>query len=138
MGTLVPHLPPFRTYPEGMGGLAAGAPMACIPGFMPGIGAIHSKFGTKPWKALVEPAIPWAENGHAVDEFTRAVLEYELDGNTFFPSMREIYAPDGFSPSVGDLWKNPALARTLRRLAAEGPEYFTQGEWAQHFVSAAN
>jgi hypothetical protein len=138
MGTLVPHLPPFRTYPEGMSGLAAGAPMACIPGFMPGVAAIHAKFGTKPWKALVEPAIPWAENGHRMDEFTRAVLEYELEGNTFFPSMRELYAPDGFTPSVGELWKNPPLARTLRRLADEGPEYFTRGEWAQHFVATAN
>jgi len=138
MGTLVPHLPPFRTYPPGLDGVAAGAPMACIPGFMPGVAAIHSRFGTKPWKALVEPAIPWAENGHPMDEFTRSVLEYELDGNTFFPSMRAIYAPNGFTPSVGELWKNPALAKTLRRLADEGPEYFTKGEWAQHFVSTAN
>jgi gamma-glutamyltranspeptidase/glutathione hydrolase len=138
MGTLVPHLPPFRTYPPGLDGLAAGAPMACIPGFMPGVAAIHARFGTKPWKALVEPAMPWAENGHAMDEFTRSVLEYELDGNTFFPSMRAIYAPNGFTPSVGELWKNPALAKTLRRLADEGPEYFLKGEWAQHFVATAN
>jgi gamma-glutamyltranspeptidase/glutathione hydrolase len=138
MGTLVPHLPPFRTYPEGMSGLAAGAPIACIPGFMPGVATIHAKFGTKPWKALVEPAIPWAENGHRMDEFTRSVLEYELEGNTFFPSMREIYAPNGFTPSVGELWRNRPLARTLRRLADEGPEYFTKGEWAQHFVATAN
>jgi gamma-glutamyltranspeptidase/glutathione hydrolase len=138
MGTLVARLPPFRTYPIGLGGVAAGAPMACIPGFMPGVAAIHARFGSKPWKSLVEPAIPWAENGHPMDEFTRSVLEYEIEGNTFFPSMRAIYAPNGFSPSVGELWKNPALARTLRRLADEGPEYFTKGEWAQHFVATAN
>ena len=137
-GTLVPHLPPFRLYPEGMDGVAAGSPMACVPGFMPGIGAIHTRFGTKPWKGLVEYAIPWAEKGRPMDEFTRAVLEWELQGNTFFPSMREVYAPNGFSPSVGELWKNPALAKTLRRLADEGPDYFTKGEWAQHFVSTAN
>ncbi len=138
MGTLVPRLPPFRTYPYGLDGLAAGPPMACIPGFMPGVAAIHARFGTKPWRALVEPAIPWAENGHPMDEFTRSVLEYELDGNTFFPSMRAIYAPNGFTPSVGELWKNPELAKTLRRLADEGPEYFTTGDWAKHFVETAN
>jgi gamma-glutamyltranspeptidase/glutathione hydrolase len=138
MGTLVPHLAPFRTYPTGLGGLAAGAPMACVPGFMPGVAAIHARFGTKPWKTLVEPAIAWAENGRPMDEFTRAVLEYELEGNTFFPSMRALYAPNGFTPSVGELWKNPVLARTLRRLADEGSEYFTKGEWAQHFVATAN
>lgn len=138
MGTLAPNLPPFHSYPPGLGGVAAGPPMACIPGFMPGVGAIHKRFGTKPWKALVEYAIPWAENGHRMDEFTRAVLEYELEGNTFFPSMRELYAPNGFTPSVGETWKNPALAKTLRRLADEGPEYFTEGDWAKHFVETAN
>jgi gamma-glutamyltranspeptidase/glutathione hydrolase len=68
----------------------------------------------------------------------RAVLEYELDGNTYFPAMRALYAPNGFSPSVGEKLKNPALARTLRRLAGEGPDYFTKGDWAKHFVSLAN
>lgn len=138
MGTLAPNLPPFRTYPAGIGGVAAGPPMACIPGFMPGVGAIHARFGSKPWKSLVEPAIPWAENGHRMDEFTRAVLEYELEGNTFFPAMRELYAPNGFTPSVGETWKNTALAKTLRRLADEGPEYFTKGDWGKHFVETAN
>jgi gamma-glutamyltranspeptidase/glutathione hydrolase len=138
MGTLHPDLPPFHTYPPGLGGVAAGPPMACIPGFMPGIAAIHERFGSRPWKSLVEPAIPWAQDGFQVDEFTRSVLEYELEGNTYFPAMRELYAPDGFTPSVGDRLRNPALAQTLRRLADEGPEYFTKGDWARHFVALAN
>jgi gamma-glutamyltranspeptidase/glutathione hydrolase len=52
--------------------------------------------------------------------------------------MRELLAPTGFTPSVGEKLKNPALARTLRRLADEGPEYFTKGDWARHFVATAN
>ncbi len=138
MGTLQPDLPPFHTYPPGLDGVAAGPPMACIPGFMPGMRAMHERFGTKPWKSLVEPAIPWAEDGFRLDEFSRSVLEYELAGNTYFPAMRALYAPTGFTPSVGEKLRNPALAQTLRRLADEGPEYFTKGEWAQHFVALAN
>jgi gamma-glutamyltranspeptidase/glutathione hydrolase len=138
MGTLHPDLPPFYTYPPGLEGVAAGPPMACIPGFMPGMAAMHARFGTKPWKTLVEPAIPWAEDGFPLDEFTRSVLEYEIAGNTYFPAMRALYAPQGFTPSVGEKLKNPALAVTLRRLADEGPDYFTKGEWAQHFVALAN
>ncbi|MEO8450757.1 MAG: gamma-glutamyltransferase [Gemmatimonadota bacterium] len=138
MGTLHPTLPPFRTYPAGLGGVAAGPPMACIPGFMPGMAAMHERFGTKSWKSLVEPAIPWAENGFPVDEFTRGVLDFELEGNTYFPAMRELYAPTGFTPSVGEKLRNPALAKTLRHLADEGPEYFTKGDWAKHFVATAN
>jgi len=137
-GTLHPDLPPFSTFPAGLGGVAEGPPNACIPGFMPGMAAIHQRFGSKPWKSLVEPAIPWAEDGFRVDEFTRSVFEYELSGNTYFPAMRDLYAPKGFSPSVGQKLKNPALAKTLRRLADEGPEYFTHGDWARHFVALAN
>jgi gamma-glutamyltranspeptidase/glutathione hydrolase len=81
-GTLHPGLPPFRTWPDGVGGVASGSPMACIPGFMPGLQVMHERFGTKPWKSLVEPAIPWAEDGFPVDEFQRAVMEYELEGST--------------------------------------------------------
>jgi gamma-glutamyltranspeptidase/glutathione hydrolase len=32
----------------------------------------------------------------------------------------------------------PKLAKTLRRLAKEGPEYFTKGDWAKHMVEAGN
>jgi gamma-glutamyltranspeptidase / glutathione hydrolase len=137
-GTLVPDLPPFRVFPQGPGPIGRESPMACIPGFMPGMAAIHSRFGSKPWKALVEPAIPWAEDGFPVDEFQRATFEWDLANITYFPQMRALYTPNGFSPSVGEKLKNPALARTLHRLGEEGPEYFTHGDWARHFVALAN
>src|SRR3984885_14068263 len=137
-GTLVAHLPPFRTFPQGPPPIGRESPMACIPGFMPGMAAIHSRFGSKPWKSLVEPAIPWAEDGFPVDEFQRATFEWDLANITYFPAMRALYTPNGFSPSVGEKLKNPALAKTLHRLAEEGPEYFTHGDWARHFVALAN
>lgn len=138
MGTLHPGLSPLRPYPAGLSGVAGDQPMACIPGFIPGMQALHARFGTRPWKSLVEPAIEWAQEGFPVDEFTRAVLEWELAGNTYFPEMRALYAPQGFTPSVGEKLRNPALARTLQSLAQEGPQYFTHGPWAQHFVALAN
>ena len=137
-GTLVPNLPPFRVFPQGPAPIGRESPMACIPGFMPGMAAIHARFGSKPWKSLVEPAIPWAEDGFPVDEFQRATFEWDLDNITYFPAMRALYTPNGFSPSVGEKLKNPELAKTLRRLADEGPEYFTHGDWARHFVALAN
>jgi gamma-glutamyltranspeptidase / glutathione hydrolase len=137
-GTFVPDLPPFRTFPQGPPPIGRESPMACIPGFMPGMAAIHERFGSKPWKSLVEPAIPWAEDGFPVDEYQRSNFEGELSNFTYFPAMRALYTPNGFSPSVGEKLKNPALAKTLRRLAEEGPEYFTHGDWARHFIKLAN
>jgi len=131
-GTLAPDLPPFRTYLNGEG------PMACIPGFMPGMAEIHARFGTKTWKSLVKPAISWAEDGFLVDEFQRSTFEWNLNFFSSFPDMRALFMPKGFLPLVGEKLKNPELAKTLHRLAEEGPEYFTHGDWARHFVDRAN
>lgn len=137
-GTLVPHLPPFRTFPSGSRAIGGPNSLACIPGFMPGMAAIHGRFGSKSWASLVEPAIPWAADGYPVDQFAHDTFEWDLDYITYFPGMRALYTPNGFVPSVGEKLKNPALAKTLRRLADEGPAYFTEGEWARHFVALGN
>lgn len=139
MGTLVDRLPPFRTFPPNLGGFAIGAgPIACIPGFMPGMKAILERFGTRKWSELIEPAIHWAEEGHVVNSFELVVLEYAFASNTYFPSGRKFFTPNGFQFSVGDRWRNPELAAALRRSASEGPEYFITGEWGRKFVAEAN
>ena len=138
-GTLVSGLPPFRPLPPNLGVLIpALPPCACIPGFMPGLKAIHERFGSKPWARLVEPAIRWAEEGHVVTSFEFGVLTEELRGNVYFPAGRELFTPGGFLPQVGDRFRNPELAKTLRRLAKEGPDDFITGEWARQFVAEAN
>jgi gamma-glutamyltranspeptidase / glutathione hydrolase len=137
-GTLAPHLPPFHTFPQGPPPIGRESAIACLPGGVPGFGAIHARFGSKPWKSVVEPAIPWAEDGFPVDEFQRATFEWALDYITYFPAMRALYTPDGISPHEGQKLRIPEMAKTLRRLADEGPEYFTHGDWGRHFVALAN
>ena len=138
-GTLVSGLPPFRPLPPNLGVLIpAIPPCACIPGFMPGLKAIHERFGSKPWARLVEPAIRWAEEGHVVNSFEFGVLTEELRGNVYFPAGRELFTPGGFMPQVGDRFRKPELAKTLKRLAKEGPDDFITGEWARQFVAEAN
>jgi gamma-glutamyltranspeptidase/glutathione hydrolase len=138
-GTLVSGLPPFRPLPPNLGVLiGADPPCACIPGFMPGMKAIHERFGTKPWAQLCEPAVRWAEEGHVVSSFEFGVLTEELRGNVYFPSGRALFTPSGFLPQVGDHFKKPELAKTLRRLAKEGPDDFVTGEWAKEFVAEGN
>jgi gamma-glutamyltranspeptidase / glutathione hydrolase len=139
-GTLVPDLPPFRPVP-GIGIRFAGVganPCACIPGFMSALGEMHTRFGTKGWAELCEPAVRAAEQGHVMNSFEHATLTEELAFYTFFPAGRRLFTPDGFLPEVGDLFTNPDLARTLQNLAIEGPPYFTEGEWARSFVKIAN
>jgi gamma-glutamyltranspeptidase/glutathione hydrolase len=141
MGTLVPDLPPFRPVPPGHGvysefmGLG---PMAAVPGFIPGLAALHERFGSQPWAELCVPAIAAAEQGVEVTP-DQAVWLGEV-GSFFHYSVsgRAMFDVDGFMPRYGDVWRNPALGATLRRLASVGPTEFTEGEWARSFVARAN
>jgi gamma-glutamyltranspeptidase/glutathione hydrolase len=139
-GTIVPGLPPFRVYPPGLGGFAAAGrgAVAVIPGFVPGLGAVHQKFGSRPWAELCQPAARMAEEGHIVHGFEYMELESDKPSTTYLPEGRKIFLVDGFLPQVGDRFRNPDLARTLTRLGAEGPAYFTTGEWGRKFVAEAN
>src|SRR5437016_2969442 len=101
-GTLVPGLPLFRPLPSGLGGFAAppGRPSmaACIPGFVPGLGAAHARFGVKPWAELCRQAIRWADEGHPVSSFEFAQLSFDAPYITYFPGGREVFTPNGFLP----------------------------------------
>ena len=139
-GTLVPDLAPFRPVPPiGIRFAMPGSnPCAAIPGFIPALGELHHRFGTLPWAELCQPALEWARSGHPMSSFEYGVLQEELRFYTYFPSGRELFTPGGFLPEVGQTFFTPALAETMRRLAEEGPEYFTSGDWAKHFVAEAN
>ena len=140
MGTIVPDLAPFRPIPKGTGLYASVGepPFACIPGFMPGLQALHARFATRPWSALCQPAIGWAEEGEVVNSFQFLVLAQTVDFFLYTASGRRHFTPNGFLPQVGERFPKPELARTLRRLAEEGPDYFVTGGWAEHFVERAN
>ncbi|WP_233159787.1 gamma-glutamyltransferase [Pseudonocardia sp. MH-G8] len=139
-GTIVPGLPRFAPVPMGKGLYAAapGTPIAVIPGFMPGMKALHERFATTPWATLCAPAVGWAEEGHEVSSFEHLVMAQTVDFFLYTESGRRHFTPDGHLPQVGDRWASAELAETMRKVAAEGPDHFTTGEWAQQFVARAN
>lgn len=140
LGTLPHDLAPFRPI-NGVGGWAREGqpgPQAAIPGFMPGLGAMHARFGTRPWAELCASAVRWAEDGHPVSSFEYGVNVFAAPFSTYFEEGREVFMPDGYLVPVGATLRNPRQAKTLRALAAEGPDYFTTGQWARDFVAAGN
>ena len=132
-GTMVPGLARWSPLPESMG-----KSCAAIPGYMPGLGAIHERFCSKPWAQLVQTAIKVAEEGYPMYSWQYGILTEGLASRTYFPEGRELHTPDGFLTPVGELRRNLPLAKTLKALAEEGPEYFTKGQWANSFVQRAN
>ncbi|MCW4051347.1 MAG: gamma-glutamyltransferase [Candidatus Bathyarchaeota archaeon] len=137
--TLPEGLAPFCPHPF------APSTAAAIPGSPAGLKAMLERFGSMKWSELIEPAIIAARDGHTVTSWEYALLyggaggmSSTLAGRTYFPSGRRHYTPGGFQVPVGQLWKRPDLAKTLEQSAMEGPEYFTEGEWAKRLVAEAN
>jgi len=138
VGTFPEGLAPFKPIPPQGHGYAALPPSACIPGFMPGLKAIYERFGTKPWARLCEDAIRWAEEGHPVSSFELSVNIFAQDFVTFLPDSRAFFMPNGFLVPVGERFRHPEMAKTLRQVAKEGPEWMITGGWADAFVTRAN
>ncbi len=140
IGTIVPGLPRFAPVPAGKGlyARAPGMPIAVTPGFMPGLKALFERFATLPWARLCEPAVHWAEEGHTVTSFEHLVISQTVDFFLYTASGRRHFTPDGHLPQVGDRRQSPDLAETMRNLAADGPDYFLTGKWAQDFVARGN
>ncbi len=109
-----------------LGGLAVG-----VPGTVAGLVAIHQKFGTLPWKELVQPAIDLARDGYIVTEMQAQSFESAIEQFSSINGSETFYA-QGFKK--GDRVKNIALAETLERIANLGKAGFYEGENADALV----
>ncbi|MBC2838329.1 gamma-glutamyltransferase [Robiginitalea sp. SC105] len=106
-----------------------------VPGAVDGWFSLHGKFGKLPMEELLEPAIAYAEKGFPLTELIawymqRSVPLYESRG---FPNIRETYIDQngGTLPDEGEVYKNPFLASTYRKIAKGGRDAFYKGEVAR-------
>jgi gamma-glutamyltranspeptidase/glutathione hydrolase len=116
-----------------VGPLAAG-----VPGSVAGLAEAHARFGSMPWRALLEPAVALATEGFTWRPVDVAHLaEAQKNRNIQrFPETAALLFRDGAPPAPGDVVRQPELARTLRRLADEGPREFYEGATARLIVDA--
>jgi gamma-glutamyltranspeptidase/glutathione hydrolase len=104
---------------------------------------LHQRFGKLTFAALFEPAIDYAEHGYPVTpewihhwKWAVDVVHPELHGEEF-RGFRDVFMPRGRAPEVGELWRNPDLARSLRLIAQSYGEAFYHGEIARKIVAYA-
>lgn len=107
-----------------------------IPGTFAGLHLAQQKYGRLRWHEVLEPAIFYAENGFPIHALAYVTMRENYNTLTLHPSGRRIFAPDGFLPRVGSLFKQSELAETLKRIAADGPDYFYKGPFAEQMVRA--
>ena len=110
-----------------LGGAAVG-----VPGSISAIFEIHSKFGSLPIEDLFEPAIKLATEGFIVTEKQSSSLTGKLDDFILINGNNSLYSKRYYK---GDTIKNEEFAKTLSKIANNGPKAFYQGEIAEMIVS---
>ncbi|GAM04540.1 gamma-glutamyltransferase [Novosphingobium sp. MBES04] len=113
-----------------------GALSSGVPGALAAMAKAHAQWGTLPWADLFAPAIALARDGFVVTDRLHNGLNLYSRHVTGW--AKETYFPGGEAVAIGSTLKTPALAETLERLAAEGPEPFYKGDIAQSIVHALN
>lgn len=114
---------------------ARGALAITVPGCVDAWEHALARYGTKPLHELLAPAIEYAERGFPISHKLSASIATGLRVYTDQPSWATNFAPDGRPPQPGSLYRQPALAETLRQIAARGREGYYRGELAQRLVA---
>ena len=101
-----------------------------VPGTVDGWFMLHERFGRLPMSELLAPAARYARDGFPVTEVIAQQWATGAESRAAYPGFADLFLPDGRAPRKGELFKNPALARTLDLIAAGGRDAFYAGEIA--------
>lgn len=110
------------------GALASG-----VPGTIDGMIKAHAKYGSLPWEELVQPAIDLAEKGFNITE--KQAVEFAKYHSDFVK-----YSTQGTALTAKEQWVKeelfvqPDLAETLKRVQKEGRKGFYEGKTAELIV----
>ena len=118
-------LPPFGHLP------------VTVPGTIDGWFELHGKFGQLSMADILAPTVEYAEKGHpiapVIGEYLKMNLaRFEEFENTIteFDNARATYFANG-APKAGEIFKNPDLGMTLRKIGEGGRDVFYKGELAR-------
>jgi gamma-glutamyltranspeptidase/glutathione hydrolase len=114
-----------------VGALAAG-----VPGSPAGLYELHRRFGRRPWREVVAPAVRLARDGFVVTPRLEKAIAADRALLSRFASTAAVWLPGGAPPRAGTTMRLPRLADTLAAYAEHGPAAITSGPRASAIASA--
>lgn len=104
-----------------------------LPGAIAGFAALSERFGRLGLAASLAPAIHYADAG--VPVAPRVLRDWKAAEGTLQGAAREHYLFNGAVPRLGQIFRSPGQAEVLRRIAAQGPKAFYEGEVAEDMLA---
>jgi gamma-glutamyltranspeptidase/glutathione hydrolase len=106
-----------------------------VPGCVDGWDQLSRRFGTQPLAKLLAPAIQYADEGFPVSEIIGGYWKRGEPVAHLYADTGATYYPHGRAPAVGELFRNPNLATSLRSIAEGGRDAYYRGPIAEQIVA---
>jgi gamma-glutamyltranspeptidase/glutathione hydrolase len=116
------ELPPYHPY------------TVTVPGACAGWCDLIERHGTLPLSEILAPAIRLAEEGAPIAPITSYFWQRSADRLSESLNGREMTI-NGLGPNPGEVFRNPGLARTLKKIAEGGKKAYYEGEIAESIVA---
>lgn len=108
-----------------------------VPGAVDGWSKLQERFGTMPFEKLLTPAIRYAEEGFPVAEQVSALWAGEENLLKADLIAARTYLIEGHTPRLGEIFRNPDLAASLKALASSGRDAFYKGQIAAQIIECS-
>ena len=102
-----------------------------VPGCVDGWFELHQKFGKLQMEEILQPAIDYAIEGFPLTELIAWYWQRNAESLKRYEGFAEIFMPNGKAPSKGEIFKNPYLAETYKKIALKGRDEFYKGSIAR-------
>jgi gamma-glutamyltranspeptidase/glutathione hydrolase len=101
-----------------------------VPGCVAGWDSLRRKSGTLGFDTLLKPAIYYAEEGFPLTEMISSGWSSAERLKNLNAAFKQTFLPGGHAPGVGEIFRNPDVAQSLRRIAERGRDGFYKGPTA--------
>ncbi len=99
-----------------------------VPGCVAGWFKLHDRFGDLSMRDILSPTIKYARKGFPVSDLISYYWQISARYLSQYEGFEETFMP---APKPGEIFKNPALANTLEKIAEGGRDIFYKGEIAR-------
>jgi gamma-glutamyltranspeptidase/glutathione hydrolase len=102
-----------------------------VPGVVSGLCLALERYGTMKLRDVMQYGIRVAREGYPINRFVEMAIDHSYEFLSRFPATVKVFFKGGRPLARGGILRNPDYARTLEKIAKEGPEVFYKGEIAR-------